>query len=338
MQPEARDVEERLVNAQRLNERGEFLEDREDPLRHRSVFRHVGRHVPGPWQTSPGLDDRHRRADAMLACLVGRRSYNAARPEPTNHHRNPDQGRIIQALNFDIERVHVNVHEARGECVHASTVPPSTLQPVSASLVHLIRHGEVENPHHIVYADLPGYGLSQRGVAQAEAAGIHLADREVEVVLTSPLLRAKQTATAIAAMHNLEVTFDNRLLEWGGGTRWAGVRWEQLDDVFPGELAAYLETPFDLPETMEPILDCGARVAAAVRDAAASLNGGEIAVVSHQDPIHAGYLDLAALRPDRYHADKPNHAGIVTLRPVEGPWRRVGYWEPDQGPRFPPIE
>ncbi|MFQ5427057.1 MAG: histidine phosphatase family protein, partial [Gaiellales bacterium] len=49
--------------------------------------------------------------------------------------------------------------------------------------IHLVRHGEVENPDHVVYADLPGFGLSATGSAQAEAAANHLHDKRVQVVL-----------------------------------------------------------------------------------------------------------------------------------------------------------
>ncbi|RPI21428.1 MAG: histidine phosphatase family protein, partial [Actinobacteria bacterium] len=34
----------------------------------------------------------------------------------------------------------------------------------------LMRHGEVENPRHVVYSDLPGFHLSAGGRAQAAAA------------------------------------------------------------------------------------------------------------------------------------------------------------------------
>lgn len=214
----------------------------------------------------------------------------------------------------------------------------NTLVSMTASLVHLIRHGEVENPHHVVYADLPGYGLSARGIGQAADTSAYLADRNIGAVISSPLLRAKQTAIPIAAAHGLEPQFDPRLTEWEGGVRWAGVRWEDLDTVFPGELTAYLETPLDLPFPVEPLMDCGRRAAAAATDAAESLVHAELVVVSHQDPIHAARLVLTAATPDDYHAGKPAHASVVTLGPSESGWDLVEYWEPEQGPTFPPIE
>lgn len=208
---------------------------------------------------------------------------------------------------------------------------------VSASLVHLVRHGEVENPHHVVYADLPGYGLSAQGLVQARSAGARLAAASITRVISSPLLRATQTAAEIAVSHEIQPEKDEQLTEWAVGIRWAGVRWDDLEEVFPGELNAYLETPLDLEFGSESLQACGERVAAAVRAAAAAMNGGELVVVSHQDPIHAGHLALAGRTPADYHADKPAHAGIVTLQPDATRWAEAGYWQPEQGQQFPPL-
>jgi broad specificity phosphatase PhoE len=112
---------------------------------------------------------------------------------------------------------------------------------VSATNVHLIRHGEVDNPHHVVYADLPGYGLSPLGHAQATAAADYLSDLPLRRVISSPLLRARQTAAAIARPHDVPMEIDGALTEWSASLRWAGVRWDELEDVFPGELTAYLK-------------------------------------------------------------------------------------------------
>ncbi len=51
-----------------------------------------------------------------------------------------------------------------------------------AARVHLVRHGEVHNPDHLVYASLPGFTLSSTGEAQARAVAIvaEAADKAAE--------------------------------------------------------------------------------------------------------------------------------------------------------------
>ena len=49
--------------------------------------------------------------------------------------------------------------------------------------IHLIRHGEVHNPDHVVYADLDGFGLSELGRQQARAAAARLAETDVCAVV-----------------------------------------------------------------------------------------------------------------------------------------------------------
>lgn len=68
--------------------------------------------------------------------------------------------------------------------------------------IHLVRHGEVHNPDKVLYGRLPGFRLSSRGQAQAEAAARFLQPRPIDAVFCSPLLRARQTAARIAALHN----------------------------------------------------------------------------------------------------------------------------------------
>ena len=34
--------------------------------------------------------------------------------------------------------------------------------------IYLVRHGEVYNPHNIIYGNLPGYSLSKNGILQIQ--------------------------------------------------------------------------------------------------------------------------------------------------------------------------
>src|SRR6201992_2740290 len=79
--------------------------------------------------------------------------------------------------------------------------------------VHVMRHGEVYNPSGIIYGRLPGFHLSDKGRAQAEAVAAALADRDIVAVIASPLQRAQETAAPIAARHGLQIDTDPDLIE-----------------------------------------------------------------------------------------------------------------------------
>lgn len=84
----------------------------------------------------------------------------------------------------------------------------------------MVRHGHVENPQRVVYGNLPGFPLSDKGRAQAR----RMADFLVQEtggragLFSSPLQRARETAevtreTFAAAGTELELTIDERLTE-----------------------------------------------------------------------------------------------------------------------------
>lgn len=196
-----------------------------------------------------------------------------------------------------------------------------------AELVHLVRHGEVHNPRHLVYASLPGFCLSSRGVRQTLQAGGYLADRPLGAVWSSPLERALQTAENLVAPHRLEVGVLPELVEWGLMDRWAGHRWEEITELFPGEMEAYLSHPAHLAFAPETLPELAERIAMAVRQAEATVSDGEVAVVGHQDPIQAGRLLLTGRSLEDLFQDRPEHCSVITLRPGD-PWTEVGVWSP----------
>jgi len=149
--------------------------------------------------------------------------------------------------------------------------------------VHVMRHGEVYNPTGILYGRLPGYHLSDRGRAQAQRVADALADRDIVLVVASPLQRAQETATPIAARHDLTVTTDDDLIE--SLNAFEGKR------VSPGDGALrdprnwwYLRNPFT-PSWGEPYREVATRMMTAVDKARAKAAGHEAVCVSHQLPV-----------------------------------------------------
>lgn len=190
-----------------------------------------------------------------------------------------------------------------------------------ASVVHLVRHGEVENPDGLVYAHLAGFGLSDGGRRQATWASTHLAARPIRAVYSSPLDRARQTALVIALPHGLEPLLLPEVTEWALMTRWAGLPWADLDIHFPGELSAYLNDPLDLDFAPESVPELALRIGRAVDTLADRHPEQEVVVVSHQDPIQAARLQLTGQDLGRLHHDKPRHCEVISLSRSEG-WRQ----------------
>src|SRR5918999_1329465 len=159
------------------------------------------------------------------------------------------------------------------------------------TVVHLLRHGEVENPQGILYGRLPGYHLSEDGALMAKAVAKWLAGREVAALYSSPMERARETAEPLAETFGLPVTIDERLIEAansfeGGKFGLEGARFRRLGTSFLNRPATWvlLRNPFR-PSWGEPYEDIAVRMLAAAAAAREAVRGHEAVCVSHQLPI-----------------------------------------------------
>ncbi len=178
--------------------------------------------------------------------------------------------------------------------------------------VHLIRHGEVVNPNHVVYANLPGFNLSPRGVLQAAAAGGWLSSSRLDAVISSPLARARQTATAIARPQGLIPIVDERLVETRQFPAWTGHRWDDIPVLFAGQLERYLAGTVTDAEQTETLDSVAQRVCEVITEAVG--NGATtIGIVSHQDPVQAARLAMTGREMSDLFEDPPTHASVITL-------------------------
>jgi broad specificity phosphatase PhoE len=151
------------------------------------------------------------------------------------------------------------------------------------TIVHLLRHGEVENPAGIIYGRLPGYHLSANGRAMASAAADYFAGRPVVALFCSPLERAQETAQPVAERLGLEIVTDDRLVEsWN---HFEGLKF----GVGDGSLRRPAHWPYLLnplkPSWGEPYSAVTARMFAMMETAREAAAGQEAVCVSHQLPI-----------------------------------------------------
>ena len=151
------------------------------------------------------------------------------------------------------------------------------------TIVHLVRHGEVDNPAGLLYGRLPDYHLSELGREMAERVTEHLRERDVVQLRSSPLERAQETASPIAAKLGLDIHTDERLTEatnvFQGQHLGAGGRsLLRLSNI------KHLRNPFR-PSWGEPYVEIVTRMRLAMADARMAADGQEALLVSHQLPI-----------------------------------------------------
>lgn len=155
--------------------------------------------------------------------------------------------------------------------------------------IYLVRHGHVENPDNIFYgSDAP---LSAIGAKEmlAVANDIKTAGCSPEIIISSPYLRARESAEVIAqALGNKEVEFDKRLIEWQVGD-WIGKPLEEFR-----KFVGYYNDPF-IPNLkgLETYSEMADRALEVINDMKKRLSGNSCGIiVSHREPLASAVLRL----------------------------------------------
>jgi broad specificity phosphatase PhoE len=203
---------------------------------------------------------------------------------------------------------------------------------VPASLVHLVRHGEVFNPEGVLYGRIEGFGLSELGHRMASTAAESLAGRDITALYASPLQRAQESAAPWHERFGLDIVTEDRIIEptnaFEGAVR-LGPR-----VVLAPRSWRYLVNPLR-PSWGEPYREVESRMLAAIADAWASVDGGEVVMVSHQMPIVTAARSVKGL--SLWHDPRKRRCTLssittLALREPQGPGPRtfveVDYQEP----------
>ncbi len=141
-----------------------------------------------------------------------------------------------------------------------------------------IRHGEsLANVLNIITEDIDGYPLTERGMEQVLFSAEQLKGLKIDGIISSPILRTKQTARAIGDRLNLDIKIDDRVRESGLGA-YNGYKLENVPKLSREDLG--MESWSSQVKRMRKIIDD---------------YDGNYVVVSHALPIRAvvaSFLDL----------------------------------------------
>ncbi|MGH3068477.1 MAG: bifunctional RNase H/acid phosphatase [Streptosporangiaceae bacterium] len=170
----------------------------------------------------------------------------------------------------------------------------------------LLRHGETPLSAERRFAGRGDIPLTETGRLQAKAAAQRLAARGgVQLIVTSPLQRARLTAEAVAAATGAPVQVDDGWIEADFG-EWEGLSYAEAMEGWPDEVTAWMNDTSVAPPGGESFAAAGRRVLAALDRLLDRSAPGRVVVVSHVTPMktvlrHALLAPPAALR--RMHLD-----------------------------------
>lgn len=149
----------------------------------------------------------------------------------------------------------------------------------------LIRHGETDWNVSGRYQGQADPSLNQRGIEQSRQLAKELSSIGLDVLYTSPLQRAVQTAQIIADKLHIPVHHEPRLKEIHQGDWQTRLR-SEIESLYPRMFKRWETEPWEVtPPQGEHLSQVQTRVYAAIDDILTRHPGERIGIVAHRIPI-----------------------------------------------------
>lgn len=208
----------------------------------------------------------------------------------------------------------------------APTAPGWTGATGSPTRLLLLRHGQTPLSVERRYSGRGNPPLTELGREQATAAARRIGARGgVAAVVSSPLGRARETATAAADALDLPVTVHSGLIETDFG-QWEGLTFGEAAERDPEIHRAWLGDTSVRPPGGESFDEVHARILGVRDDLVAEFGGATVLVVTHVTPIktflrmaldsgpsllYRLHLDLASLSIAEFYPDGGSSVRLV---------------------------
>lgn len=191
-----------------------------------------------------------------------------------------------------------------------------------STTIVLIRHGETPwNAERRLqgHIDIP---LNDTGLQQAAALGQALAGEPLAAVLSSDLQRARQTAQAVADLHDLPVQADPLLRERCYGA-FEGLLYADIAAQYPHEYAQWQSRQIDavMPSgerQAESFRQFYARANTAIARWAERYDGQAIAIVAHGGVLECAYRAAVGMSLDSPRDFQVKNASVNRFSCADG--------------------
>lgn len=197
-----------------------------------------------------------------------------------------------------------------------------------ATRIHLVRHGEVNNPDGVLYGRLPNFPLSDLGEQMAKAAAKELRESGANItrLIASPLQRTVQSAEPIAEQFSVDVETDDQIIEPTNIFEGHSVNLKTI--ARNPKFLLKLYNPYK-PSWGEPFIVIQRRMVEAMKKAWDSTPSGEVAMVSHQLPIWMVHRFTSGQRLSHDpRARRCELSSITSFEFQDGQFKEVSYKDP----------
>ncbi|MDB6122262.1 MAG: Phosphoglycerate mutase [Pedosphaera sp.] len=170
-----------------------------------------------------------------------------------------------------------------------------SMRPVAGSLIvvhrlgmttfYLIRHATNDTIGRTIAGRAPEISLNAEGRQQAEQLAKRLAKERINIIASSPLERAVETAVPLAKRLDLDVQITDAFTELDYGD-WTKQKLEQLDTVPKWQQWNSFRSGHRIPNG-EMMVEVQARMIAEIQRLRIQYPEQGIAIFSHGDPIRA---------------------------------------------------
>jgi probable phosphoglycerate mutase len=144
----------------------------------------------------------------------------------------------------------------------------------------VVRHGESTYGAQGRFTGREDVPLTDTGRGQAAAVAGRIGPLAPAVVLTSPLVRCRETAKAIAGRAGAPVVEDDRLLDERLGP-WTGLRVDEIEAGWPAELAIWRRDPAAAPPDGESFVQVREQVRPLISESLLAYRGHTVVLVTH---------------------------------------------------------
>ncbi|MFW5976402.1 MAG: alpha-ribazole phosphatase [Bacillota bacterium] len=180
--------------------------------------------------------------------------------------------------------------------------------------VILIRHGETSWNREHRFQGHQDIKLNNKGVNQAKKAGQFLASYDIDVIYSSELERAYQTAVIINKKHRVKVIKKSGLKEINFGD-WEGLTYEEIEKNNSEKIKKWNNNPWsNSPPAGESLESFYQKVVNTIDGIIEKNKGDTILIVSHGGVIKTYLTYILDMPPENYWQFDTASTGISNIK------------------------